>query len=365
MLPKNLVSSYQQYKNDTEYVYLIILEDVTGGKYVSTAKSKSAKRRAKGKTGKTAPPQSSQGRPTYTVAIKDFKILAESLAPPPFVCQIMRRSNSPTIGVFSFSGFYKEAPKSMSDIINMFEDLELKEASKTFENGSDVAATPFVRAETDANYKSEQLENLEEDFLAFYLLLSDLNKLRTEVDRKWEGYKQGMLDLVTASITTNTAVDLARSLEEECNGRFKKYGGTEAMLPMLHNAQCLQAGTTEAHKPGYLPDMKLGYYGHYDPSSNRSEKRVQELSPAEDELERGLCHMLETKSVPLWLAFATTLFLDIYHILWGRVDYCFKKLGGTPNFARATMEKNLAFHAEHRIDNWPKQHDDAMKGFSE
>jgi hypothetical protein len=36
---------------------------------------------------------------------------------------------------------------------------------------------------------------------------------------------------------------------------------------------------------------------------------------ASDELIRGLCKMLSIKDIPVWLAFVTTVFLDIHHAL--------------------------------------------------
>jgi hypothetical protein len=232
-----------------------------------------------------------------------------------------------------------------------------------------------------------------------------------------------MFDIITASIFTITAVDLARSLEEECAVKFEKQGGINVMLPMYYDAQCREAGTTEAYReqtddelnfqiydlanavfwptflilssfcdvvePGYLPNMKPGYFGYYISSSDRSKKSngekfredkillletlpefvllcwSKETSPLEDELERGLRIMFKTKEVSLSLAFATTLFLDIHNILRGQVDNCFKNLAGTASFARASIRNNMKFHENLRIENWPREDDEAMTEFSE
>ena len=40
--------------------------------------------------------------------------------------------------------------------------------------------------------------------------------------------------------------------------------------------------------------------------------KATERAPAEDEFVRGLRIFFKTKKIPLWLAFATTLFLDIH-----------------------------------------------------
>lgn len=316
----------------------------------------------------------------------------------------------------------KQTPESMNEILDTFENLELEEPSEKLEQTPNVATAPMDAGAADANYKAEQPNSLNEDFLAFYLLLGDLNKLRTEVRRTWEAYKQGLIDLVAASITTKTAVDLARALEEDLKDQLAKYGGAGNMLTIFYNAQCEQAGTKESHKerpddefnfkmydvanaifwPAFLllssfcpvikacclPEMKPGFFGTYDPSSSRDKKtrreqfqedkiilfeilpefmvlcKCTEYAPAEDEFTRGLRNTFETKKVTLWLAFATTLFLDIHHTLRYEVDFCFKKLADTATFVTNNIKNTLEFHKDLRIENWPAENDQVMVAFS-
>jgi hypothetical protein len=112
----------------------------------------------------------------------------------------------------------RHTPTSMDDIQAMFGDLEVEEPSEV------------LQEETTATLTTPQSEASIVHYQAFQLLLSDLNKLRTEVRRIWAAYRKGGLDLVTASITTNTAVDLARSLEEEYKNVFDRHGGVDQML---------------------------------------------------------------------------------------------------------------------------------------
>jgi hypothetical protein len=134
--------------------------------------------------------------------------------------------------------------------------------------------------------------------------------------------------------------------------------------------------------------MKPGFFGNYDPSSDLSKKtnrarfkedkiilmellpeflvlcRQTPRTPAEDEFTRGLRIMFQTHEVPLWLAFAATIFLDIHRILRDQAESCFTNLTNVINVARATIEDNLDFHTSLRIDNWPKENDEAMLAFS-
>ncbi|KAF1928340.1 uncharacterized protein M421DRAFT_5391 [Didymella exigua CBS 183.55] len=155
-------------------------------------------------------------------------------------------------------------------------------------------------------YKAKRPNDLEGDFSALHLLLHSLPKMRTEVSHAWAGYKEGGYDLIAASITTNTAVDLSHSVVEGLKIASAKHGGASRMLQIFHASQCVASGTSEAHKqrpaddmnfamfkvadalmwPAYLiPDAfsgmhkvnphaetKTGFYGTYSPSSNRDRK---------------------------------------------------------------------------------------------
>lgn len=477
MLPKNLSSSYQQYKNDTDSIASYLATTAKRYGYVSESKSKSAKKRAKARN--TAGPAASdasqsnvsgsQGRRTYTIAIKDFTVFAEFVAAqndPPvqvsakfaslldraiatrewfagavsphlpddaqklesddrhaFFLGVLKKVRNVLAPRFA-QGYVpaKKQPKSMHDVLNMFEHLNLEEPSEAFEQAPNVAVAPLKPEDADADYKAERIDSLQESFLAFYLLLSDLNSLRDEVSRAWEGYKCGLIDLVAASITTNTAVDLARAMEEDLKDMFSKHGGADKMLIMYYHGQCMQAGTTESYKerpgdemnfrmykvadllfwpafillssfsdviqPKSLPEMKPGFFGTYAPSSDRSRKSSREkfqedkillleLLPellvlfhgtertqAEDEFTRGFRIFSKTKEVPLWLAFAATLFLDIHHILRDEVDFCFKRLADTADYVVKSINQILEFHSDLKVENWPAQNDEVMKAFA-
>jgi hypothetical protein len=174
---------------------------------ISATSSKSAKKRAKTKARKQPPSQASQGSPTYTVAINDFTTLAEFLAakdgprvqvPLMFGVLLDRaiatrqwytgaisshlpsdegKKESDDRHTFFLGVLYKvrdilsplypqdyvprkKAPKSMSEFVNMFANLELEEPSAAFEQAPDVVVTPWVPTDADANYKLERLENL-------------------------------------------------------------------------------------------------------------------------------------------------------------------------------------------------------------
>ncbi|KAH7071504.1 hypothetical protein BKA63DRAFT_555425 [Paraphoma chrysanthemicola] len=133
-------------------------------------------------------------------------------------------------------------PQTAGEIVNMFEHLELEEPSETPEaTTSNLPAATESQAHVEPTYKAE-------------------------LSTAWAGYKSGMHDLVAASITTNTAVDLARSMTDDLKGTFTKH--------------------REAHL-NPTPEMKHGIYGFYEPHSDRDGKtnrdkfKEDKISPLE------------------------------------------------------------------------------------
>ncbi|KAF1918794.1 hypothetical protein BDU57DRAFT_535853 [Ampelomyces quisqualis] len=456
-LPKNVLSTYQQYKNHTDSIAEWLASTAKRHGYVP-AKSKGA---AKANAGAT-------GRPTYTVALKDWTVLAEFIAgknPPIFVpvklaalldatislrqiysnniSNILEDSVGKQISDDKHAFFLRvlirvrdvlkpclpkervalQRPKTTADLVNMFEHLDVEEPSAAFEQAPDVApASP-----NEPIYKAERKDDLQESYFAFYLLLHDFNKLRSEVSTAWARYQAGGQDLVAVSITTNTAVDLARSMTDELKTKFARHGGPIRMLQVYYAAQCVAAGTSQARKarpdddmnfsmfkvaeamfwPAYqtlnafcevlkvnpTPEMKRGIYGFYQPHTNRDNKSSRDQfkedkilllemlpeffyycrttepagsrPPVEDELSSGLRTMFKTKEVTLPLAFAATLFLDIHHTLRDEVDFGFKRLTDATHFVQGEIKEELEFHQGIEMETWPKENDMVLQQFSD
>jgi hypothetical protein len=313
-------------------------------------------------------------------------------------------------------------PKTTAEIMRAFEHLELEEPSIASEGPPDLAPAAPTQ---EPIYKAERQNDLEESYFAFYLLLHDFSSLRTEVKRAWTGYHNGVHDLVAASITTNTAVDLARSMTDDLKTTFAKHGGATTMMQVYYAIHCKTSATPEARKvrPGddmnfstyevadalYYPtfqlltafcdvfsvnsdpQMKGGIYGKYEPQTNRESKSsrekymedkillLEELEeiyfycrltdqlrpgpPVEDEFTRGLRSMFKTKDVTLPLAFAATLYLDIHHLLRQDVDSGFHRLSAATHFIQDDIHEELEFHKGIHMETWPEDNDKAVQDF--
>jgi hypothetical protein len=191
-------------------------------------------------------------------------------------------------------------PHTVEEMLDRFQHLELEEPSQQAFEKAPVAAS----AHAPPLYKAERPCTMEEDFFAMNLLLHDLGSLRAEVARAWAGFKRGTHDVVAASITTNTAVVLAHAMLDDMKTTFAKHGGPMKMLAVIYHVHCLTDGTAEdfrerpgdainfkmckiadhmmwpvivlleawadMHKVNPHPDIKKGFYGTYDPASDRT-----------------------------------------------------------------------------------------------
>jgi hypothetical protein len=310
--------------------------------------------------------------------------------------------------------------KNFDEIVNQFEHLEIEEPTEAFEHTP--TTSPSNVPVNAPRYTAERPSDDEERWFAFYLLINDLNKLRAEVSHAWEGFKKGGLDLTAVSLTTNTAVDLARSMVEDLGTTCSKFGGAHTML-QTYCAAAVLANTPSSSKlvapdeKMYLancktaealfwpasqllvafcdvlevnpnPDMKRGYYGKYEPMSDRSCKSnseqfredkvlllemlpeflyycrsTKEPPPVEDELSRGLRAMFTTKEVGLPLVFAATLFLDIHHILRDHVAFGYQKLRQMINYVEVDLKEEIGFHKNIESETWPNENDLFIQNF--
>jgi hypothetical protein len=137
--------------------------------------------------------------------------------------------------------------------------------------------------------------------------------------------------------------------------------------------------------------MKRGIYGTYEPQTNRNSMSnrekfgedkillLEELEeiyfycrttdprrsgpPIEDEFTRGLRSMFKTKEVTLPLAFTTTLYLDIHHVLRQDIDVGFQRLSAATHFFQDDIREELKFHKGIHMETWPKDNDNAVQDF--
>lgn len=249
---------------------------------------------------------------------------------------------------------------SGAHISNAFAELTLDVTSDRSSDSASIPAAPEAPTEVDdgARYQSERLQKAEEQYLAAHCLLTDIDSIREHIKSIWRLYRDKLIDLHAASITTNTAVELVRHMQEDYDKRFRDHADFEGLVHIFYGSQCIHQGEdperrempddpinfamyevadeillpayiiisslSDISNPRQIPIYKSGYFGHCDLSTPWSEKsprskfqddrlvmleafagfqalaRNQPL--AEDELIRGIREMAPGKKVPLWLA---------------------------------------------------------------
>ena len=304
---------------------------------------------------------------------------------------------------------------------NIFDNLDIQEPSQTFLDAPDVERTTAIEAVPESKYEAEELQSTEERYMAAHCLFQDLRSIRSFVRQLWASYKDGGLGLVAVSITTNTAIDFVRSMEQDILKQFPAQSDYESIVHIFYGAQCLHRGQDPNKKsrpddevnydvydlaeevmlptyialealqrvvsPEHVPIYKPGHFGNRDRKTSWTEKSdrqkvrddrlvLMEAFPdfmlmamitsgwvlSEDELTRGVRQMAPGKAMPLWLVFAAQCFLDIQHVLGQDVARGHTELQQTGNAIRASIQQNLKFHESLRVDTWPRQNDGQFTG---
>lgn len=471
MLPSYLSSSYQQYKQDTDAIaawlastarrcgYPVDLLQPASAKDQPPPRSRRLKGKARkqakaaGKSSNQAPEQTTKG-PSYIIAINDFVTLAEFIAGskkprvkvPSTVATVLDRAidvrkkhaqslpaqqdededkrHSYFVGVLervqdilkpyiSLEVKAQEQAKTTEEVGHLgsyFAHLEVSEPSEAFNSAPDVARP----SKPEPEYQSEQAEDPDEACTAFALLLEDFARLRTVISKTWVAYKIGMCDIVAASVTTITALELARHLEEDAASLLERNGGVERMLMSAYIAGCLIQGQDHDDRshpdddlnyqtydmdtsmwptysllrafvqlvsPTNVPIYQAGFYGTYDPSSDRRQKnakekhledkimlmeilpefallcRMRDALPVEDELVRGLQIAFDTKKITLWTILAVQVFLDIHHRMRSQVNRGLEDMEKAANQISSSIEQHFKLHSSLTIDTWPSSND--------
>lgn len=471
MLPKFLLGSYKRYKSDTDR-FTAWLEETAkacGGIPELSKKSQSSKSR-KGDSG-------DQGTLKYKVPLSKFTALAQIIANsqpsvkiPSLIVGIAQRAISARkrcttwfrkqVGADSASlsneghshfiaileqvlvilgvspakiesqpakvsqSFDKEASE-LKDPANQFSALSLDELDeKNYLEPTGVKKQKPTGTPNDVSYELDEdyEDGLGERIFAAFCLLEDLQRIRDLICQTWSDYRAGKFDLMSASVTTNTAIGLARQSVEDYEKLYPDVTG-QSLVQLMYVTACVMRGEDvelrqnpgdpynmavadiaewsylsthvllvsfcDVLEPEVIPSYKRGYYGVYNPSQDRTKMSFQEKFvedqivllqalpdfaflgqlgiplAVEDEITTGLRKMMKTKNVPLWLAFAAQVYLDIHHILRVDVQKGFQEVKITALRVQKTLKEYFEFSKALSCPNWPKSNDNGLRGILE
>ena len=442
------------------------------------AKRKKAKKATQGSPASSKDPSSPADAPRYTIKVKDFITLAECIAqftepavkvPLALVKSLNRaielrrqhnewsrgsagselpidvedsnKSHSYFLGILEStrkilqglmpsemhsnllpqpsskaSSQVESGTSSDAQISNIFENLDIQEPSPEFLDAPDVERATRTDTVGEPIYEAEKLCSMEEQYTAAHCLFQDVKNLRFFLRQLWTCYRDGGLSLVAVSITTNTAIDFVRNMEQDLLHRFPDKSDYESIMRVFYSVQSLLRGHDPNNrqrsgdllnfevydlaeavmfptylvlqslkkiiKPKQAPLYKPGYFGVRNTGVDWDTKNAREKfnddrlvlmeafpdlmlismvtsksTLAEDELIRGIRQMTPENPIPLWLVFAAQCFLDVQHCLGHDVARGFAEVERTAIAIRTSIKENLHFHASLRVETWPRQND--------
>lgn len=311
-------------------------------------------------------------------------------------------------------------PSSESDNnINKFDILKLYEPSAEFLAAPGVQPSAIV-----PDYQPEGGEDtLEDAFFAFTVLLQEMLQLRAQVRELWHNYAAGTIHLTPVAIATNTAIQLARAMENDVETLIRKHGGVEELLGMYYGGVCMAIGkdaTKRArpddaismacydeadhfmlnafvsidafrracpYEPGIVPSYN-GQYGWYDEAMDRATathrqkfeqdqcalfeilpelvavNRLSKQNGCEDEFMRGVKMMYKEykdNDIPLWLCLAGQMYLDILRELHGQLDKSFAQVTNFTKTVDSSITTAMEFRGKLQAPTWPSKGDATLK----
>ncbi|KAK8025478.1 hypothetical protein PG990_003301 [Apiospora arundinis] len=281
--PTEILTTYRQYKRDTESVAGLLAENAVKCGYMLAGAVTDSGPRLKGKARKQA--RAAKAQATYTVKVSEFIEMADTIAkakPRPYIPQALGCLFRRAIGARrECTHWYQHQGKGddlknkkhqhFTDVLQVaWQTLRPLQAAQTKRTESaksnakernddnapltseNIFSALSIQYTVDSDFDETDepiesvsfelpgvtpaaIEKEEEDieadfFFAIYSFLCDVKKLRSFVQHSWSEYASGKMELGVASLLTNTAIHLVRREEQAldlCIQRPKKYPASQ------------------------------------------------------------------------------------------------------------------------------------------
>jgi hypothetical protein len=303
---------------------------------------------------------------------------------------------------------------SSSPLANMFEHLIVEE---TLEPTSPSKAEPKTSTPTKvrATVENTEIGRKQEASIASMCLSRDVHRLRGVVQKIWKDYHEGNMGLVAASITTNTAIDFCRKLQEDFEkpfpGQENGYeractyciflGDTKTedfeifqtggpCLATVHRILERFVAETKDDSPDDLPIVCSAHINQYvqdSPTGQEAGEDKDKFSShfslmmgvlpelctlirattthcerlhAEHEILRAMRYLLSCKKQTLWVTFAFQVFLDIRHIMREDITWAFGDLCRGSKLITSNIEEILQFSVDVGVAHLSRNQDQVL-----
>ncbi|KAI8246609.1 hypothetical protein K4K57_003536 [Colletotrichum sp. SAR 10_99] len=374
VVPAPLLSLYQQYKHDTNFVAAWLATTAKSCGYPSDLlseiqakeeSSKPAKNKAKGGKGKKKKKQTDQAPKKYTVAVKEFIPLAQYISTAKhkssnvadilvsalnrvidlrtrFSAKLTQDGAKPaTASDLKHSYFLgiliqlrdvlrprmtaagsQASHNGLDNLANRFAGLSLFEPSQSFLDAPDIE---LPARDDGALYEADMGTSPEDSIFFFQMLWKDLLDLRMRIRVSWRRHMQGH-DMAAAAVSANTALDLARHVIDYDDQIM--YGAGLWSFAYAYNmlAELLPSIAPPGPPFPFIPRdpaHELGMeYRDYAETFAILKPLFEDLRvviesvpnwPVEDTLLRGVREAVETRQVPFYLVFATAIISDMHN----------------------------------------------------
>lgn len=455
MFPSHLQSSYKLYKEDTSDIAAWLAGTARSLGYSSGAVPDEApklhcepsKRDAQPKTKRqyrNAAGKFPQEQNQYLIPIREFSYLAahislhaaESVKVPLSIlhklqrtidarreCSLWFQANARSKKSDEGHSHFLDVLQRVLDVLkphstlsneqnmeNLFPHLHIEEPSEKFQMGLD-PEQPLQTQVTTVKYQMETPQDKTEIFFAGFTLFKDVGRIYSFVAELWKQYHQGTLDLITVSVSSNTAIDLVQRIEEDFFEQFPSIKEPEEVIEAMYTVMAKLTGREPAPFNEFdedlqdavyftygdilvllksfmdvmsndsIPISKPGYFGVYKPQANRDKMSVKarfdedklilgelladfwmlaqniERTSWEDGLTRGFRTMLNSRKIPIWTLFAARLFLYVHHLLRSDVSAPFKQLQALGKHFKESWTLVIKMRDPSEDKHWPREND--------
>ncbi|KAK6389984.1 hypothetical protein LTR65_006036 [Meristemomyces frigidus] len=257
MLPEFLAGSYKRYKEDTD-VFTIWLAKAAGAcGYTSTDVARQ----------KAAPMKPAKAA---IVAPTAPKLKGRAQAPP------AEEPKAPaaryTVGTQDILRQAQAVASSAKQGLELPVDIQRVDPFEIIDRGAVNVETDNkpakTRATDDVMEIYEVLLDWQEDLtFMVYCFFEDMHQIQEFIMGTWQEYKDGKVDLVTASVTTNAAIDLVKRIEEDiisCSqDTLSKPDCYSKFMAILYHDNAMQEGYDLAEKLAGTKSLEISAFGGF------------------------------------------------------------------------------------------------------
>jgi hypothetical protein len=296
-------------------------------------------------------------------------------------------------------------------LANIFEALQLEELSPDSDTAKPASTNKTAKSPPPQEYEIDD-SSTSDSLFAVLGFLKDYAEIEKMVMETWMHYKLGRLDLMAASVTTDTAYGIIKRSSEDLLSSLPGQKTYPDICDMLANAEFSEEGqekgTVSAELAQYLalPTESLlssfaalgfenkmpvynGQFGHYNAAKNSPGSTPQEqhrqnmlllvkylpeitkLSranmpfPVQDEMTAGLRAMMDANKgmngCPMYAIFVTKLFLGIHRVLGVNHTDPFGELQTTATRCISTIDAWFGSLENKKLVHWPDSNNERLR----